>query len=139
MIGADCLLRVANIPGILLVARVIRGTGLTFCTLRMLYGFSVHLLTHLIAVSIALFRWVYVCAPSWVFTSGQRRALNLVLVGGLVTFGSGLSAGAFIYRNHNIYLASCLKSNGRAVAGGKAWDLPLGHPFHTLAALCFFG
>ena len=67
------------------------------------------------------------------------HTLNLVLVGGLVTFGSGLSAGAFIYRNHNIYLASCLKSNGRAVAGGKAWDLPLGHPFHTLAALCFFG
>ena len=138
MIGADCLLRVAHIPAILLVARVIRGMGDTFCTARILFAFSIQLLTHLIALSIAFFRWIYVCAPTWVFTSARRRAVNLILAILPATLGSVLTAGAFIYREHNLYLANCLKSGGRAVAGGRAWDLPVGHLFHTPAILCFF-
>ena len=138
MIGADCLLRLASIPGILLVAQVIRGTGENFCTYRMVYGFSVNLLTHLIALSIALFRWVYVCAPTWVITSRQRSALNVILVFTVGALGSALTAGSFIYREHSIYLANCIKTSGQAVAGGRAWDLPVGHVFHTPAILCFF-
>merc|ERR1712013_37009 len=133
MIGLDCLLRLANIPIIFFSTEVLKGK---FCTIKTTYSFTVMLLTHLLSTFIAIYRWVFVCHPTWVLTANQRRSFHLLLSGILGSLAVLLSGGAYFYREFSLHRRNCI--NNREVTGGVVWSLPLWHPFHALAVICFF-
>ena len=103
-IKLDCLLRLCNIPIILFVAGVIEGQ---FCSFRVIYAFSMTLLTHLLSVCMAFYRWVFVCHPDAVFTVHQRSSLDSLLAACYSITALSLISGAFIYRGHSIFIVNC--------------------------------
>ena len=103
-IKLDCFLRLCNIPIILFVAGIIKGQ---FCSFRVIYAFSMTLLTHLLSFCIAFHRWVYVCHPTAVLTVHQRSKLDTLLAAFYSITALSLISGAYIYRESSIYVVNC--------------------------------
>ena len=74
LMETECLLRLTNIQPILYYTGIITSTQL--CGLRVTFTFGASLLTRLLTVGIAIYRWVYVCHSTWVLDAGQRKRFD---------------------------------------------------------------
>jgi hypothetical protein len=142
LIGVDCIIGLAYIPGILVVIGVSHDISSVYiCSFRVCYSFFVSFLNRLLPVGIVTYRYVYVCKSHWVQTGSQRKifqnSITLILLGLVV----GLTCGCFLYREKYLHFWACMGQEGFSKSQGYTgmhFLLPIYNPFHLLSVLVFF-
>ena len=104
LIFIDCLLALLMIPLALRLGKVIQLP----CNFGPFYGYCVTLINRLIPVAIVMYRYVYVCKPSWVTTKKQRNHFDciIMLFLGSLTFLSTFFS--LVYRKSYLIYLFCI-------------------------------
>ena len=142
LIGVDCIIGLACIPGILVDSGVFQEISSDyFCSFRVCYTFFVSFLNRLLPVGIVTYRYVFVCKSHWVQTGSQRKifqnSITLILLGIVVV----LTSGCFFYRKEYLHFWDCIGQDGFSLSQGYIgmhFLLPIYNPFHLLSILVFF-
>ena len=139
LIVLDCLLRLTNIPHILYGTGLFNYWGLSsplHCSVRVTVSFATSLAIRLLGFSIAIYRWVYACHPSTVFTATQRKGFFRLLSGTMAALVVSLTGGVFLYRERYSLYHKC-RGQPWGPSSRISFDLPLFNPFRLGSIFAF--